>query len=158
MAIPMRFSVLTAALLLLLLLPGRAHAQILTGYSYDADRVYTITRSSSWRKVASFHNTSRWYRSHTFEADERSCFSWSVSRSTLRLYGLGTTTSGCSDSLFRQTVRVAPGASKYLYRQRVASESQYLLRKIAHYSDGSSRVVSSSYAYRDKEWENHRVR
>lgn len=149
---------LVALVALSSLLSGFGQAQSLIGYEYDADRIDTTTRSSSWRRVRTFYNNSSRYRSYVYEAEKETCYAWDVSRTTLVRYGLGSTQSWCTVTDYTTTVRVAPGASRTVQQQRVESETEYELLKYALYSDGSRRVVSTGHATREKRWENYRVR
>lgn len=150
--------VLVALVALSSLLSGFGQAQSLVGYEYDADRIDTTTRSYAWRRVKTYRNDSSHYKRYVYEAEKETCYAWDVSRTTLVRYGLDTRQSWCTVTDYSTTVRVAPGASRTVQRQRSESETDYKLFKYAVYSDGSRRVVSSGNATREKRWENYRVR
>jgi hypothetical protein len=150
-----------AALALSLLAPflgGRASAQTVIGYDYNAERTYVRTHTHAWRRQDVYTNETRRYAVVTFESREESCYAWSVSQTVVARFSLGAKRSACTVSAYSRSARLAPGATKTLYRQRVESESEYRLWKIAIFSDGPPRPVSFRYAYLDEHWENHRIR
>jgi hypothetical protein len=144
--------------LLAILIGSPASAQTVIGYDYDYERSYTRTHTHAWRRQDVYTNATRRYADVTFEAESESCFSWSVSQTVLTRFSLGAKRSACTLTTYRRRARLAPGATKTLWRQLVDSESEYRLWKMAVYSDGESRPVSFSYAYLDERWENHRIR